>query len=211
MSRNKKILLLFCGALITVLAVFGVLKYRRTTPLICLDAGHGGKDTGAMVENRLEKDDNLRMTLAVGKILEEKGYRVIYTRKKDTAVTLEERYEYSNRKNATVFVSVHRNSAESTDVSGIEAWIKNTSPVPDRKLAENLLKQLDKVGFGKNRGVHAGYRGDITKNYAVNAKTNCTSCLLELGFITAAGDNERFDKNFDAYAEAIAAGIIRSL
>ncbi|HBL40030.1 MAG TPA: N-acetylmuramoyl-L-alanine amidase [Ruminococcaceae bacterium] len=211
MDKKKKLLLIALGIVIAALAVFGVLKYRKATPLICLDAGHGGSDTGAMTDDRLEKDDNLKMTLAVGKILEEKGYRVIYTRKDDSTVSLEERYEFSNEKKATVFVSIHRNSADDTDVTGIEAWIKNTSPVPDLSLAKTVLKKLDEVGFGKNRGVSAGYRGDITKNYAVNAGTKCKSCLLELGFMTNIGDNKLFDRNFDAYAAAIADGIIDSL
>ena len=213
MKRKRKIILIVLAAVIVIAGgVFGFVKLHKPTPLICLDAGHGGKDTGAVSpDGRLEKDDNLAMTLAVGKILEEKGYRVIYTRTEDVTVTLEERYTLSNKKHATVFVAIHRNSAENPDVSGMEAWIRNTSPRPDKKLAKNLLKQLDLVGFGNDRGVHAGYRGDITKNYAVNAHTKCKSCLLELGFMSSEADNERFDEYFDVYAEAVAKGIIQSL
>ena len=213
MNRKRKIILIaLAAALVIAGGVFGFVKFRHTEPLICLDAGHGGKDTGAMTEDgRLEKDDNLAMTLAVGKILEDKGYQVIYTRTDDSTVSLEERYTLSNKKHATVFVAIHRNSAENAAASGIEAWIKNTSPPSDKKLAANILKQLDRVGFGIDRGVCAGYRGDLTKNYAVNAHTKCKSCLLELGFMSNKLDNERFDQNFDAYAEAIAKGIIRSL
>ena len=213
MNRKRKLILIALAVLIVAAGgVFGFLKFRKPEPLICLDAGHGGKDTGAVsADGRLEKDDNLNMTLAVGKILEEKGYRVIYTRTDDSTVTLEERYGLSNKKHATVFVAIHRNSAENEEVSGVEAWIKNTSPKPDKKLAKNILRQLTEVGFGNDRGVHAGYRGDITKNYAVNAHTKCKSCLVELGFMSNAEDNERFDRNFNAYAEAIAKGIIQSL
>ncbi len=213
MKRKRKIILTVLAVLIVIAGgVFGFVKLHKPTPLICLDAGHGGKDTGAVSpDGRLEKDDNLAMTLAVGKILEEKGYRVIYTRTEDVTVTLEERYTLSNKKHATVFVAIHRNSAENETVSGIEAWIKNTSPAPDKKLAKAILRQLDNVGFGNDRGVNAGYRGDLTKNYAVNSGTKCKSCLLELGFLSNPEDNALFDENFDAYAEAIAKGILQSL
>ena len=216
MSKKRRVsVIIFIAAAVAAIAaaaVFVAVRAGRTEPLICLDAGHGGKDTGAMTEDgRLEKDDNLRMTLAVGRILEEKGYRVVYTRTDDSTVSLEERYTLSNKKRATVFVAIHRNSAENAAASGIEAWIRNTSPAADKKLAQNILSRLDKVGFGIDRGISAGYRGDRTKNYAVNSGTNCKSCLLELGFMSNAADNERFDEAFDAYAEAIAQGIIQSL
>ena len=50
---------------------------------IVLDAGHGGEDPGAVYKDRKEKDDNLKLTLAVGKILEENGVDVVYTRTTD--------------------------------------------------------------------------------------------------------------------------------
>ena len=51
--------------------------------IIVIDAGHGGFDNGAMYQGRKEKDDNLRLALAVGQILEQQGYDVIYTRTTD--------------------------------------------------------------------------------------------------------------------------------
>lgn len=50
---------------------------------IVLDAGHGGTDPGAIYKERKEKDDNLELTLAVGKILEDNGIDVVYTRTTD--------------------------------------------------------------------------------------------------------------------------------
>ncbi len=51
--------------------------------LIALDAGHGGSDPGAVYNGRNEKDDNLRLALAVGDILKNKGVDVVYTRTDD--------------------------------------------------------------------------------------------------------------------------------
>ena len=50
---------------------------------IILDAGHGGRDSGAVFGERVEKDDNLEMTLAVGRLLEEQGFDVVYIRQED--------------------------------------------------------------------------------------------------------------------------------
>ena len=50
---------------------------------VVIDAGHGGRDSGAVYENRLEKDDNLDLALAVGEILQNNGVDVIYTRTED--------------------------------------------------------------------------------------------------------------------------------
>ena len=54
---------------------------------IVLDAGHGGTDPGAIYKERKEKDDNLALTLAVGKILEDNGVDVVYTRTEDVYQT----------------------------------------------------------------------------------------------------------------------------
>lgn len=182
----------------------------KPDPKICLDAGHGGSDVGAEVGDRYEKDDNLRLTLAVGKILEEKGIEVIYTRTEDTFVELDDRAAFANDNNATYFLSIHRNSAES-EVSGVEAWISTDATKGEEQIAESILNEIEEVGYGKNRGVRRGYQGNPTKNYHVNAATDMPSCLLEMGFMTTEADNELFDENFDEYALAIAEGIIEGI
>ena len=63
---------------------------------IMIDAGHGGADPGAVYNGRQEKDDNLNLALAVGRILEEDGYEVEYTRTKDLYQTPYEKAELGN-------------------------------------------------------------------------------------------------------------------
>lgn len=187
----------------------GVFKLSDK-PKICLDAGHGGSDVGAEYGSRYEKDDNLKLTLAVGEILEENGVKVIYTRTEDKFVELEERAEFANKKKATYFVSIHRNSA-AANVSGVEIWIENTATLYEEGLAKDILDEIDAVGLGNNRGVKRGYQGDSSSNYLVNAATEMPSCLVEMGFITTEKDNELFDENLDEYALAIANGIMKNL
>ncbi len=212
MYNKKKIIII--AALVLVAAAAAALISSSVycyegEAKICLDAGHGGDDVGAVNGDRYEKDDNLRLTLAVGEILRENGYRVIYTRKKDETVELESRAEFANRKKATHFVSIHRNSADSA-ASGVEIWIENTATIYEENFAQGILDKINEIGLGKDRGVRRGYQGNSSGNYLVNSATDMPSCLVEMGFITTPEDNELFDENFEKYALAIAEGIMEN-
>ena len=71
---------------------------------IVIDAGHGGSDGGATYNGRLEKDDNLRLALAVGDLLEQRGYRVVYTRTEDKFDSPVEKARIANRSGADYFL-----------------------------------------------------------------------------------------------------------
>ena len=77
---------------------------------VILDAGHGGDEPGAIYNGRKEKDDTLRLTLAVGRILEENGVSTLYTRTTDVYDRPQEKAEIANRSGADLFVSIHRNA-----------------------------------------------------------------------------------------------------
>ena len=207
--RKKAVLRLLCiclAGICIVLTIQFVARQSRPAPiLVCLDAGHGGKDSGAQNGNRLEKEDNLRLTLLVRDRLEAMGISVFLTRSDDTYLTLEERCKRANRKNCSLFVSLHRNSAESG--SGVEIWVKNTPSDTEWALAESILNGLTNAGISKARGVKSGYAKNADGNYYVNAHTDMPSCLAEIGFITSDTDNQLFDENLDAYADAIATAI----
>lgn len=83
-----------------------------TTFTLVLDAGHGGKDPGALGKSGREKNINLAVTLAVGKLVEQnlRNVKVVYTRKTDTFVELNERAAIANRAKADLFVSIHTNA-----------------------------------------------------------------------------------------------------
>lgn len=91
---------------------------------VVIDAGHGGKDPGAVGKTLKEKDINLRVALALGKLLEcEKDINVVYTRKTDVFVELSERANIANKNKADLFVSIHTNaSASNKSVSGTETY-----------------------------------------------------------------------------------------
>ena len=92
---------------------------------LVIDPGHGGHDAGAIGKFSKEKDINLRTALAFGKYVERNcsDVKVIYTRKNDVFVKLDERAEIANRAKADLFISIHTNSLPGKKISrGLETY-----------------------------------------------------------------------------------------
>jgi N-acetylmuramoyl-L-alanine amidase len=121
---------------------FGVLAFVFLMPLlvhaqrgekiqtIVIDAGHGGKDSGAIGRVSMEKSLNLAVALKLGNYIKENlpDVKVVYTRDKDEFVELSERAAIANRNNADVFISIHCNSTEGvTTVNGAETYVMGES------------------------------------------------------------------------------------
>jgi len=98
---------------------------------VMIDPGHGGKMPGAVVNGVLEKDINLRMAKILGKTLEEKGFQVLYTRKKDQHIPLEERTALANSKDVDLFISLHCNAHDNHRVRGLEVYNLNLATSED--------------------------------------------------------------------------------
>lgn len=179
--------------------------------IVCLDAGHGGDDLGALSVDgkRYEKDDNLTLTLRVSDELEKLGVKTVLTRDTDVAVSLKDRCKKANKKQCDLFVAIHRNSSETG--TGVEAWISKKEKDDEKSTAKTLVSELSNVMGIENRGVKKGYRDITANNYYVNANTNMPSILLEVGFISSDEDNKAFDENIDQIAAKIAKVIYDSL
>ena len=145
-----------------------------------IDAGHGGtKDPGAVFEDRMEKDDTLRLALAVGRILEENGVNAVYTRSTDVYDTPYQKAEMGNEAGADYFVSLHRNAAsEPGKGSGVMTLVYKTGRKSEQ-LADSIQRELARTGY-----------------------------VVEAGFIDNPEDNKRFDAQFDEIAAAVASGIL---
>lgn len=91
---------------------------------VVIDAGHGGHDSGAVGRHITEKKLNLAVTLLVGKMIEENypDIKVVYTRKTDRFLPLQERADIVNRNNADVFLCIHANSNKSSAAYGAETY-----------------------------------------------------------------------------------------
>ncbi|KAB2850085.1 MAG: N-acetylmuramoyl-L-alanine amidase, partial [Ignavibacterium sp.] len=104
------------------------LKDKWEFDVIVIDAGHGGKDAGAVgVNGAKEKDINLSIALKLGKLIEEnmKDVKVVYTRKTDIFIDLYKRGKIANENNGKLFISIHCNSTpkKPTDANGFEVYL----------------------------------------------------------------------------------------
>jgi N-acetylmuramoyl-L-alanine amidase len=104
------------------------LKEKWEFDVIVIDAGHGGKDAGAIGVNGVqEKDINLAIALKLGKLIEKnmKDVKVVYTRKNDTFIDLYKRGKIANENNGKLFISIHCNSTpkKPTDANGFEVYL----------------------------------------------------------------------------------------
>jgi N-acetylmuramoyl-L-alanine amidase len=174
---------------------------------VCIDPGHGGKDPGCNTEKRLEKDDVLKLGLAMRTAMEAQGIKVVMTREDDTFIPLDERCSIANKADATYFISVHRNIFGSDDVYGDEIWKSSNASEEASALADNVMSVLEGVGMQRNRGVREGSQ-DGNGDYAVLRNTKMCSILMEMGFMQNKKDNKYFDKNVDAYAEAVTQAVL---
>jgi N-acetylmuramoyl-L-alanine amidase len=96
---------------------------RRSTKTVVIDPGHGGRDPGALgLYSVREKDVTLKLAKSLGSKLELLGFEVLFTRKSDRTMRLEERTAIAEAARADLFVSIHANAAPRRSVNGIETY-----------------------------------------------------------------------------------------
>lgn len=181
---------------------------------VCIDAGHGAHDTGAVLEDedgivRQEKDDNLWLAQLVQKELEAYGVKVIMTREDDSFLELYDRTLLANSMDVDALISFHRNAyylngKMNSRVKGVEIWIHSSRPTEARQLANRMLDAILEVGGMEDRGVRYGSMTDFNEDYAINRRAMMPSMIVEMGFISNEKDNEAYDANGEAYAKAMA-------
>ncbi|WP_202905807.1 N-acetylmuramoyl-L-alanine amidase, partial [Clostridium botulinum] len=185
---------------------YSIIGYNKT---VIVDAGHGGYDSGAVGPTGVkEKDITLKVALKLGKILENNGVNVIYTRTSDNvswpsneSQDLAARVAIANSNNTDLYVSIHANSFNGS-ANGTETYYYNGS-AKGKEAAEAVQKELvNAIGLYD--------RGTKTAGYYVLKNTISPSILVELGFID--NRNEEILLNSDWFqekcAEAIAKGIL---
>ncbi|MFC3886504.1 N-acetylmuramoyl-L-alanine amidase [Bacillus songklensis] len=187
------------------------LKLRNTEGnpvaerVIVLDAGHGGKDPGAIGAGITEKQIVIEVAKRVEAKLKAAGATIIMTRSGDTYPTLGDRVELAKDKYADMFVSIHVNSA-SPSASGTETFYdtsENLNGEESKKLAAEIQKQIIALVGTEDRGIK-------DNDFYVLRNNDMPSILVELGFITNSGDLAKLksSKYYDLYAEAIYRGIV---
>ena len=152
-------------------------KWDPTAFTVVLDAGHGGSASGALYEEKMEKDITLPVTLRAAELLREKGYNVVLTRNEDTYMDLYDRCDVANNVGADIFVSIHAN-ASSTNLSFQGIF---TYSYPNSTRGEALAGHIQKAVVAETGGID---RGLLTNDYVVLRETTMPAALLEMGFMS---------------------------
>ena len=215
---------------------------------LVVDAGHGGHDAGAKGAFSYEKNINLNVALAFGRLVEDNSpdVRVIYTRKTDVFVPLHRRAEIANKNKADVFISIHTNALPAGHVArGLETYtmgMRRSDEKLSAAMRENSVIMIEKdykeryEGYDPNspestimfeflhdrnmsKSVelaklvqscvcatatrqNKGVKQDV---FLVLRETSMPACLIELGFITTADEEQYLNKaeNVDKIAQGI--------
>lgn len=169
---------------------------------LLFDLGHGGSDPGAVNGSRLEKND-VNIALTVGKKVSSAGHKVDYTRTTDCSLSLAARSYMENQGKYDYFISFHRDSFTNPSANGVTAYTyNNCSKGKAGTMAREIVNAIAKEANLYNRGVKEA-------NFHVLRETKCSAVLIECGFISNAGDNKKFDEQYEKIATAIAAAILR--
>ena len=184
---------------------YGNITYGNTTgrELIVIDPGHGGPDVGATRNGVYEKDIVLSVSKQLGRILQQMGYAVIYTRTEDIDLDLEPRVQIAENARASAFVSIHVNSlsASASQVNGVETYHAPGASL-GKSLAEFVHEQIIASTGATDRGVKSA-------RFHVIAKTSMPAILVETGFITNPSESAKLVNS--AYQERLAEAIARGM
>lgn len=188
-------------------------KNRQQTTIL-IDAGHGGYDGGSTSwdERVNEKDVTLQIALKTGALLEDLGYRIVYSRTddnvswpQDNAADLQARVDLGVEEEADYFISFHLNATDfyNDGARGFETYV--TPGNDTAKIASAIHEQLAQLDYSIDRGIN---ETDYTSLHVL-ALNPVPAMLLELGFITDDADLAKLcDESFqEEMASAIAAGI----
>ena len=213
-KRLIKLTLLLLLFLIIIISIFNVNASNLTFPLlgktIYLDAGHGGVDNGATVNNVHEKDLNLQIVYKLKETLTSAGATVLLTRKDDNDIStpnalyrkksdFDNRIKLINNSNADLYISIHQNIYQNKKYSGPQVfYVKD-----NQKLAEIIQNTLNKYLNTKRKvkTINNTYMYKLLKKKGI---------LIECGFIS--NDNERYKLKTEEYqlklSKIITEGII---
>ena len=147
---------------------------------VIVDAGHGGKDAGAKLNDEITEKD---LSLSIAKMLKEKAssntkLNLILTRDKDEFLELNKRIA----SDADLFISIHSNFSENTDVSGIECFIAKNSEnkTESENIGKLVVSELNQL---------SGIKTSLTEaNFLVLKESKCPALLLNIGYISNPND-----------------------
>ena len=168
--------------------------------MVVVDAGHGGKDSGAYRRyGPPEKMVTLDVAQRLNSKLRESQLKTVMTRSSDVFIPLDERVTIENSQKNAVFVSIHFNDSRRRGIRGFETYYHSGASID---LASRIQEKLMTIPHSANRGIH-------TANFRVLRNATCPAVLVECGFLSnrsegnQAGDWEYRELLADRIAEAI--------
>jgi N-acetylmuramoyl-L-alanine amidase len=173
---------------------------------IYLDAGHGGKDSGAVGNGLLEKNVVLDLAKRIeAKLKNYNNVQVMQTRTTDIFLELSERADKANAWGADCFVSLHLNANENVTAKGFETYIWNGSVGPDTIAFQNVLH----TEVFRQIGPNTTDRGKKRANFAVLRESNMKAILGENLFVTNSTEASLLKQT--TFLEKVAQGYVNGL
>ncbi|MCD4812421.1 N-acetylmuramoyl-L-alanine amidase [bacterium] len=207
---------------------------KKTPPIIVVDAGHGGRDPGAIGPSRLkEKTVTLEVATQLAGYLKKRGYKVVMTRNKDVYISLKERAGIANRLKADLFISVHANASRNRKARGSQVFIYNREASSKHaaeaaRLENQDANYLEIIKDDLRQGVHetssinaSGFVSQELKKmgletrrierapFYVLAKSHMPSILIETAFISNRSEEQKLRSR--AFCRKLAEGIDRGI
>ena len=164
---------------------------------IIIDAGHGGKDPGAVSNGVQEKAVNIIIAARLYLLLLLAGYNVKLTRSSDEFISLSNRVKMAKDFDADIFVSIHANAFRNDKAEGIESYYGKKEG--SYSLGEHIQNELIYHLGSKDRGIKNGEKYYVLKN------SSCPSVLVECGFLT--NESERMLLQDEYYQKSLAYSI----
>lgn len=177
--------------------------------VLVVDAGHGGKDGGALSTGKdvFEKNINLDILLKLKDLLDKEDIKVYYTRMSDETIFLRPRVNLANSVESDFFISIHCNSSTSKGPSGTEIYYydKESNGVKAKDLATISSDEMDKAILLKKRGIVKMQNDDIF----ILKKAEVPAVIIEVGYMS--NNNDLNYLNNDNNRKNIAHGVYNSI
>jgi len=172
-------------------------------PVVVLDAGHGGQDSGAMCGTVLEKNLTLDVAQRAELLLRAAGYATVLTRESDRYLSLPERAAVGNKEDDSLFVSIHFNDGARAAASGVETYFAQREPSSGSRFffwlpflrrvdngaltskSQDLASSIQAALVERTRALD---RGTKSEQFYVIANVRHPAALIEGGFITNKSD-----------------------
>ncbi len=164
--------------------------------MVVIDAGHGGKDPGAVGKNSYEKVLTLQIAQKLAKALARNGINVLLTRNKDEFVELRKRAQLANDYKADLFISIHCNASRQKSRKGTEVFILSTSKVTDKRVQEAIAVENSVVSKYEGASALAHYNDldfvlkDMALSEHLLASNDLAHCVQEQ-MVSLTGFNDR--------------------